>query len=77
MLERVPLLDKHLDDYADVVEPGTLERIRTLAAGRQRAGTWRLFWDGKNDFGKDPGPGIYFIRVRIGNTPSTHKIVRR
>ena len=32
MLERVPLLDKHLDDYADVVEPGTLERIR--AAGR-------------------------------------------
>ena len=31
MLERVPLLDKHLDDYADVVEPGTLERIRALA----------------------------------------------
>ena len=32
MLERVPLLDKHLDDYAAVVEPGTLERIRELAA---------------------------------------------
>ena len=32
MLERVPLLDKHLDDYAEVVEPGTLERIRELAA---------------------------------------------
>ncbi len=31
MLERVPLLDKQLDDYADVVEPGTLERIRELA----------------------------------------------
>ena len=31
MLERVPLLDKHLDDYADVVEPGTIERIRALA----------------------------------------------
>jgi trehalose synthase len=31
LLERVPLLDKHLDDYADVVEPGTLERIRALA----------------------------------------------
>lgn len=31
MLERVPLLDKHLDDYADVVEPGTLERIREQA----------------------------------------------
>ena len=31
LLERVPLLDKHLDDYADVVEPGTIERIRALA----------------------------------------------
>ena len=32
MLERVPLLDKHLADYADAVEPGTLDRIRELAA---------------------------------------------
>ena len=32
MLERVPLLDKHLDDYADSVEAETLERIRELAA---------------------------------------------
>ena len=32
MLERVPLLDKHLDDYDDAVEPGTLDRIRELAA---------------------------------------------
>ncbi|MDZ4828431.1 MAG: glycosyltransferase [Actinomycetota bacterium] len=31
MLERVPLLEKSLDDYADVVEPGTIERIRELA----------------------------------------------
>ncbi len=32
MLERVPLLDKHLDDYDDAVEPETLDRIRELAA---------------------------------------------
>jgi trehalose synthase len=31
LLERVPLLDKHLADYAEVVEPGALERIRELA----------------------------------------------
>ena len=37
MLERVPLLDKHLDDYAEVVEPGTLERIRKLAEPLQGA----------------------------------------
>jgi trehalose synthase len=35
LLERVPLLDKDLDDYADVVEPGALERIRELAAPLQ------------------------------------------
>ena len=37
MLERVPLLEKHLDDYTDVVEPGTLERIRELAKPLQGA----------------------------------------
>jgi trehalose synthase len=31
LLERVPLLAKELDDYAQVVEPGTIERIRALA----------------------------------------------
>jgi trehalose synthase len=31
VLERVPLLEKRLDDYEDVVEPGTIERIRDLA----------------------------------------------
>jgi trehalose synthase len=31
VLERVPLLSKDLDDYADVVEAGTIERIRALA----------------------------------------------
>src|SRR5438128_3270884 len=35
LLERVPLLEKHLDDFDGVVEPGTLERIRELAAPLQ------------------------------------------
>jgi trehalose synthase len=37
LLERVPLLDKALDDYADTVEAGTIERIRELAAQMQGA----------------------------------------
>ena len=37
MLERVPLLDKHLDDYEGIVEPGTVERLRELAAPLQGA----------------------------------------
>jgi trehalose synthase len=32
VLERVPLLEKSLDEYTTVVEPGTIERIRELAA---------------------------------------------
>jgi trehalose synthase len=31
VLERVPLLPKHLHDYCDVVAPGTVERIEALA----------------------------------------------
>ncbi|MDQ1519890.1 MAG: trehalose synthase [Actinomycetota bacterium] len=31
MFERVPLLSKDLDDYAEVVDAGTIERIRALA----------------------------------------------
>jgi len=37
LLERVPLLDKHLADYADVVEPAAIERIRELAKPLQGA----------------------------------------
>ncbi|HEX5097001.1 MAG TPA: glycosyltransferase [Acidimicrobiia bacterium] len=37
MLERVPLLEKSLDEYAPVVEPGTIERIRELAKPLQGA----------------------------------------
>jgi trehalose synthase len=31
LLERVPLLDKHLEEFESAVEPGTIERIRALA----------------------------------------------
>ena len=31
VLERVPLLEKQLDDYTDIVGPETIERIRELA----------------------------------------------
>jgi trehalose synthase len=37
VLERVPLLEKSLNDYAEVVEPGTIERIQALAKPLQGA----------------------------------------
>ena len=53
------------------------QRVRTLAAGRRQAGTWRLYWDGKNDLGRDTDRGIYFLRLRLGDVLSTRKIVRK
>jgi len=32
LLERVPVIEKDLDDYAELVEPGTIEQIREVAA---------------------------------------------
>ena len=37
MLERVPLLEKHIDDYSGIVGPEVIERIRELAAPLQGA----------------------------------------
>ncbi len=37
MLERVPLLEKHIDDYVDIVGADVIQRIRTLAAPLQGA----------------------------------------
>ena len=37
MLERVPLLEKHIDDYVDIVGTDVIERIRALAAPLQGA----------------------------------------
>ena len=53
------------------------QRVRTLAAGRRQAGTWRLYWDGKNDLGRETDRGIYFLRMRLGDVLSTRKIVRK
>jgi len=37
VLERVPLLEKHIDDYSGIVGPEVIERIRELAAPLQGA----------------------------------------
>ncbi|MBD3162769.1 MAG: S8 family serine peptidase, partial [Candidatus Eisenbacteria bacterium] len=38
-------------------------KVRTLWDGWQMAGGHSLPWDGTNDFGKDLGAGIYFVRL--------------
>jgi len=51
------------------------ERVRVLAAGRQAAGRWRIYWDGRSDRGKTLGAGVYFLGTRVGNARHTYKMV--
>jgi hypothetical protein len=47
----------------DVVDGGG-DRVRRLADGRRlRAGTHRLTWDGRDDRGRVPKDGTYYVRV--------------
>ncbi|TMQ54210.1 MAG: tandem-95 repeat protein [Candidatus Eisenbacteria bacterium] len=52
-------------------------RVRTLASGHQAAGKQRLYWDGRNDRGTDSGPGVYFLRTRVGSALRTYRVVMR
>jgi flagellar hook assembly protein FlgD len=44
----------------------TGQRIRSIVAGHQPAGTFRTSWDGTDDQGHKAGTGIYMIRLRAG-----------
>ncbi len=50
-------------------------QVRTLFEGRWLTGR-PLYWDGTNDAGQPVGAGVYFIRVKLGNTSRLYKVVR-
>ncbi len=50
-------------------------RIRTLAHGKQAAGSWSLIWDGKDDSGRHVACGIYFVRLDLGPHARTVRLV--
>jgi hypothetical protein len=41
--------------------------VRTLAYTDFQAGTHRVVWDGKNDYGQDVAGGIYLIQMKAGS----------
>ncbi len=49
--------------------------IRTLAQGRQPAGTHVARWDGTDGNGRRVTAGIYFYRLRVGSESLTRKLV--
>lgn len=50
--------------------------VRTLHQGALRAGAHALDWDGRDDEGRDVRSGIYFIRIRSGDTTISTKVFR-
>ncbi|MCB0258438.1 MAG: T9SS type A sorting domain-containing protein [Calditrichaeota bacterium] len=49
--------------------------IRTLAAGRQSAGTHSLVWDGRNEKGEPVASGVYLYRLRAGSSIAARKML--
>ena len=52
----------------------TGQRVRTLVQGVRPAGTSEVAWDGRDDFGKVVGAGVYFARFAAEKVHSTERI---
>lgn len=50
-------------------------QIRRLAAGPRAGGRHALTWDGRDDDGRDAASGVYFARLRSGQTVDIRKLV--
>jgi len=53
----------------------TGQLVRTLVNGRKRAGIHSVTWDGRDDSGKRVASGVYFCRLKAGNSSQTRKLL--
>lgn len=49
--------------------------VRVLAQGKYAAGTHRVLWDGRDEFGSVTPTGVYFYRVQAGKFTASRKLV--
>jgi flagellar hook assembly protein FlgD len=49
--------------------------VKVLQRGRQAAGDYSLFWDGRNDSGDVVARGVYFIRVVAPDIDETRNLM--
>ncbi len=47
------------------------QRVVTLVAGRQTAGTYKIIWDGKDEAGRSVASGVYFYQMKCGDFKQT------
>jgi len=52
----------------------TGQKVRTLVSENASAGTHEVAWDGRDDFGKAVGAGVYFARFAAEKVHSTERI---
>ncbi len=50
-------------------------KVRTLVSEHLSSGYKSVLWDGKDDFGKDVASGVYFYRLKVGDSYQTKKLV--
>jgi flagellar hook assembly protein FlgD len=48
--------------------------VRRLVNEELAAGLFTKSWDGRDDAGRPAGSGIYFVRMRAGNTGRSYKV---
>ena len=51
------------------------QKAKTLVDEYQTAGYYSITWNGKNDYERDMGTGIYFLHVKTNNYVTTKRIV--
>lgn len=49
-------------------------RVRRLASGVLEAGTHEIFWDGRDERGRDVASGTYLLRLETGDAALTRKL---
>jgi hypothetical protein len=49
--------------------------IRTLASGQMQAGSYAAAWDGRDEYGRLAGSGVYFCRLQAGQEGLSRKLV--
>ncbi len=51
------------------------QEVRTLVDEEQKAGNYRVLWDGKDGLGRDVSSGVYFYRLQAGKFSHTRKMI--
>lgn len=67
-------LDKQADVKVTIYDVLGRE-VRTLVAGAQAPGSYRVIWDGRNSSGRTVAPGVYLYRLQVKGKSEVKKML--